>query len=71
MPYARRQNLDDYPSEYDVATGGYNGNLRHSFEQVKADFGVAWIHHFHKRDGIFLHPDTRQWLEEQLGIVSK
>jgi len=134
MAYARRQNLDDYPSEYDIATAGYNGKLRNSYEEIKTGFGYGWLHHFHNNkhhpehyviiwrglpcfydhighqisdniaafpmpepyrreyladlramsrafgndvrewyvdncDGILLHPDTRKWLEEQLGIV--
>lgn len=37
-----------YPSEYDIATGGYNGRETRSSESVERDFDLAWLHHQHR-----------------------
>lgn len=38
----------DYPSEYDLATGGYSGSAKVSKEEIGRQFDVAWLHHQHR-----------------------
>jgi hypothetical protein len=70
VAYARNFYGGEYPTEYDIATGGYNGSTKFSSEYIKRSFDYAWNDHqkrnkHHWQYYVFREddPETKSWAE--------